>query len=199
MESILDSSNVNLFRSVPLLVTSLCITYYFIPESFDEIVSNESKLYNNKRNLISNYRIEEVNYGSIIVSSDSQLISEWHVQIKHINGMMNGIDIGISCHDQDNTHPVHYGYYGGGFVFKTVNGTRKWRSFGTKYGLDDVIQMKLDFKSNKSTGILSYYVNGLDQGIAFHNIAKNENLSYKLTIGTTLKTTIIKILKFTQQ
>merc|ERR1712232_496954 len=157
IESTLDATNVNLFKNIPLLVTSLCMTYYFIPEFFDDSISNQIKLTNYKRNMRTNYRNDKLNYGSITISSTNKLISEWHLKIKHIKGMMNGIHIGISSmidndKKKDNNH---YGYYGGGFVFETIKNTKKWRSYCCKFGDDDKISMRLDFKSDPKRGILT--------------------------------------------
>ena len=178
--------------SIPLLVQSLCILYFREDEIF-EIIPDDVIPSENHRTItkINEDGWDNNTYGIEEIPSESSLVCQWDLRIIRCDG--EGVGFGISSGRLPNGNVVeddmaghNYLYWCEGAVYR---GTY-WREYGnTTYGAGDVVSMRLNLKRS---GTIRFFVNGVDQGIAFIRLRKGPSIKYRLqcsleTIGNSME------------
>ena len=160
-------SHCDLFQNVPILINSLCVLFYAIPEYFNIAgsnceISDDQKTINHSG--CDDY--ENTSYGLMQISSTENIECEWTFKIsrrpkeKSISQIDDrwGISIGISSNDESDVD---------------------FAAYGKNYGDGDVIQMILKMKKKE----IDFFKNGRYQGVAFKNIATGKKINYRLAIS----------------
>eukprot|EP01084_Bolivina_argentea_P155838 271557_1 len=174
--------------NVPKLVTTTCILFCFIKEHFHEY--GNCMTINETLDIISmrSVRIKRNTvYGMLEINPKTNtIIYIWTIKILKHNGAYN-IYIGIDSSQYpfyyrnadftNNDGNPHYSYGSSGRIYcfeDTISG----EEYGKEWTEGDIIKMKLHTK-NKT---LKYYVNNIDQGIAFKNI-EMKNKIYHMVVS----------------
>ena len=169
---------------IPLLIQSLCILYFREDEVFEIISDDVIPSEDGKRITKMNHNGWDNNtYGITEIASLSDTVCEWDLRILQCDG--DGLGFGISsgrlpngnvC--EDDMAGFNYLYWCEGAVYRG----RDWREYGqTAYGQGDVVSMRLNLKSG--SGNIHFFINGVDQGLAFMRLSKGESIRYRLQVS----------------
>eukprot|EP01083_Nonionella_stella_P021267 58986_1 len=145
-------------------------------------------------------------YGNFKIESSLNSICIWTFKILHLTssyemntGSNENIYIGIDSSNKDNIHidfsegySARYKYFAwGSDQAAWYNGD--FNNYGTAFNNNDIVQMEINTQ-NKS---LKYYLNGIDQDIAFTRLFSSEiDEFYYLAIALDNKDTSIQLLRF---
>ena len=203
-------SHHNLFQHIPLMIHSLCILYYFIPEHF-EIEGLYAKISKDKKSVTwTNNDYESTTYGFMKISSlESNIKCRWSIYVnngQNRNGSM--ISIGISSNNEYNKDYTawrmdqynklklysHYAYNGWAGYTTSNHGVGN-QTEAQSFFKGDTIDCVLDLKHKKVT----FYKNGLDQNNAFTDIDIGNNIVYRLAISMGSKNNKVTIVKFKKE
>ena len=190
-------------RTVPSVIAVLMYKYYWIPptEKFESI-GNRMKFWDDEHMEVrqSYDRTWNHAFGSIIIDASEKKTYLWRFRITGCYAH-NGLRIGIAQYmiglkkQSIIQKPNIWSYCSDGLKYdSTSKKSKNGEDYGDEYDIDDIVEMKLTFPAKKSFGVLRYIVNDEDQGIAFDEIAKQDN--YKMIISMGAKRTSIKLLKY---
>ena len=181
-------------NNVPSMIKSICILYFRNDEIFNLIKNDEIKLSNNKK-IITKIKMDgyhdNANFGIIEIPSKLEAVYAWDINI--IKG--NHTSIGIASNhieNKDITHSEgsHYVFWKG---YKLTRGN-SWKLYGQSFKDGDKISVHLDLKQAK----IKLIINGQDQGIAFGNVAKSSNITYRSFVSLCEINDCVEILDFTK-
>ena len=173
----------------PMILSSICILYYREDEIFDpNKIGDKVKLSNTKKIItaIRGYGNETLsNYAITEISSMRNIVCRWDLKLNQKNSY-TGIRVGVSSLTQsfgfsnglDKVKDGHaiYMYSSWGKILDQK--TTKWRKYGKKSLKNDTISIILDLRR----GQINYLVNGKDQGIAYKDIQKSDDIKYRLIV-----------------
>ena len=205
MEKLFDIINLPLSE-----IAAICILYFFDPEMFKNIAkcikSSEDK------KLITKITHREAwhnsSYGSIEIDSESDIICQWDLKISNENGADGGIVVGIASKEASDAYiwkslaasddyMYLFGNWGGRHDGRLVHnqdyGT--FKSTERRYINNGKISICLNLKLRQ----LSFSVDDVDQGIAFKNIKKGENINYRLMVSMSHQNSSVEIIQFWQK
>lgn len=203
--------------SIPSMISAICILFYRDDEIF-EIISNKGiKISENKKSIEAYNNYKYNNYGMMEIESQRKLIYKWDLKI--CSGSAN-IIIGLSSRQYSNTDSYHDGcdnWDGIDYLFRTFSGSTGglslfsvkqnrvitygggfvhlfWCEYNDPFGHDgDLISLHLDLKE----GEIGLIINGKDQGIAFTDIIRSEDIKYRLVVSLS-KDSSVEILNFSK-
>ena len=198
-----ESNQHPLFQNVIISLQALCTLYYHSYDYFDlvhfaMILSQDGQTLT--RPTISGNNFANSNYGKAIIPSMDTFISRWYLKMEHLT---NSFIVGVSSRPfikglgfTSNNNNYHYAFY--------VNGEYKLKRYenltfeGTRYGSrlnnDFILCLELNLK-NKT---ISFYINGVNQGVAFNHIATGDDIKYRFSITLGYCDNSVSIVKFTQ-
>ena len=167
-------------RNIPSMITAICILYTHNDEVF-EIINKNIKVSGNKKVISGSLGCgwNNHNYGAIIIPSSSQNVYQWNLRINKFLGNVV-LSLGISSTITPNTgYQFHIdGYYqihDGGHKY-TAKGP--WTTYCNKLKVNDKVTIHLDLTKSE----IRFSINDNDQGIAYQNILKGEDIKYRLTV-----------------
>ena len=189
---------------IPLMISNICILYYFEHEIFDIVSKDVKKSIDGKSITKMNNTWKNTNYGIIEIESNADNIYQWDFKIK--KAMNYNILIGIMDSNQliqDNAYfmceakKVSYVQYGGGYTYDTTNQT--WPNFTRKseweFKQNDKVSMILNLKSSK----LTFIINDKVEINAYDNIPKSDDIKYKMFVTLLNKDDCVQILDLSKQ
>eukprot|EP01084_Bolivina_argentea_P171462 297059_1 len=179
--------------NIPILINSLCILYYFESDYF-EIAGSGITISEDKKSITktkSTYAraYDNTTYLCMIIPSTQCIECIWTLKIQSSTGTIYSmINIGITSnneidknftawrHDDNYSSYSHYAYNGYAGYKSSNNGIS---SYGKSFGSGDTIDVHLDLSKKQ----LIFYKNGISQGVAYNNIATNNDIKYKLAVS----------------
>ena len=190
---------------IPNMINSMCILFFRDDEIFD-IIGRDVKVSENKK-IITKLQGHWQNntYGIMEIPSMSNIIYTWTLKIHHLELNSGHIMIGISSVQSPSTYfeiesnGIHYVYHGEGKIYyvgyspKWVNDD--WCSYGDGCVENDIFSVELDLKSKQ----IKFFINGEDQGVAYTNIDKDDNVKYRLMVSMAGKDDCVEILNFSKK
>ena len=203
-QQILDLPNI------PLPLQSLCIVYFNEYDEFEECgsfikISEDKKSITKTLTIICNAHC----FGALqIPSLYNNRIFKWDIQI---NKMAHGsptrdvsdVMIGVSSKQNVENKKINfhsyirkaldYAYTDTGQILIVDTPYLEWKNYGDTAGKDDIISVELDL--NKSQ--IRFYINDKDQGIAYENIKKGKDISYRFVVAASYKDTELTLINFT--
>ena len=188
-------------RNIPSMVNAICILYFRDDEVF-EINHDNMKVSENKKTITKisdNWGWTSCSYGLNAINSNSDMTYQWDLNIKNPEGKEAGIVVGIAsrtksfrdvwtCTLAPGDLMYLYGNWGHVCDRRDVD-----KEYGT--GISDgngKISIHLDLK----LGQLSFSVNDVNQGIAFENIKKNQDIQYRLVVSLFYVGASVEIINF---
>lgn len=197
------SSNHLLFQTIPALVTSIIISYYFSTGSF-EIAGDGVDIHDD------NYMILKKKKGSswdnssytLPVPSTTKKICKWDLKIHNAlkyepkgSYISLGISSGVVTGQQFiYGKGVKYGYAGWN-GHSTDNAFHWFKSYGEPYGISDTVSVELDLINKQ----VIFYKNEQSQGVAHSNIKQGEDIEYRLAISMCHVNTKIELLNYSER
>ena len=185
--------------NIPMLVKSICILYFRDDEMFEVIGDGTMTDKTNKRiTKINQHDWENASYGYVKIPSMNQCIYQWDMKINYVSNNYD-LTIGISSKsrsnediatERDGSHT--YAYIGDGEKVSSSFVSTNWTKYGTKLKDNDKLTMHLNLKN----GQLTYFINDLNQGIAFNNISQGKDITYRLAITLYGTGASVQILNF---
>ncbi len=171
---------------IPMMISSICILYYRDDEIFD-ITGDDIKLSQNKKCITeigAEYRCN-CNYGIIEVSSNSDNVYRWDLKIIKQPQQYWSIFAGLSsvrklgdiwslCRENGGASIYMYANLGSIYDANKAH----WTMYGQRFRENDTVSIILDLQKQQIT----YLVNEEDQGIAYKNIIKNDDIKYQLLV-----------------
>ena len=196
-----------LFQNIPDGICVLCALYFGSRDYFEIIPDTEVSLSNDNMTAtkVTAYSKGETSFGSLLIPSTSQCISQWDIKIDCFNHC-NTILIGISSepfdpykyfHDpttnklEDPTN--HHAYvYGLGGQNRSFQG-ETWEVNGRPFHSSDVVAVRLDLKKKE----VKFYVNEIYSNVTFE-IETGDNIEYRLAVALFDEGNQITLTKFEQ-
>ena len=178
--------------TIPEILNSICILYLPEEDSF-QIIQKNMDVSENKR-IIWKYTSDNewnCNYGKFIIPSLSDGVCQWDLRINKLD-IGTSVFLGVSSNinrthsKDDNNYLLHDAGY------KNEINSREWVRYCPRLTTNDSISVKLDLIKAE----VAYSVNGKDQGVAFNNINKGNDIDYRLCVCIQYKGTEIEIINF---
>ena len=175
---------------IPQDVAQLCAVFYISyhdrwtekPDTFDKN-GRERQLIDKEENTVENIDGERFYansaYGALYVERGE--IHTWKIELlKNTDTYQDKIKMSMTvctyCPDDMSKRVIMPGLR---FYKGTISGS-PYAKYCDKIKLDDIVEMRLDMRSNDDHGTLSYIINGEDKGIACDSI--DLELRYRLRI-----------------
>ena len=186
-------------QNITSLISSICILYSREDEVFHVISNNGIKVSENKKMIskIDGKKGSNNNYGITKVSSTSNFTYRWN--LKFINEKGTGlIYFGIASKLSPNSHlvevenNVYYGFHSCAKFSHTAVGHDRYGKSG--YGKGDEISIILDLTQKE----IKLVINGEDQGIAFGNVQKSDDITYQLFVELWAVNDCVEIVDFSK-
>ena len=139
-------------------------------------------------------------YNQISTNNDNKNIYKWSVKINKSNDNVSGILIGISSEiylEKKSFVSWQYSYIQHGRINtypEENDGYTHRKHYGIKFKQGDIITMELDLSKSQ----IKYYVNNEDQGIAYKNIIRGQDIKYRLAVSLREIDNEIEIVSFTK-
>lgn len=208
-----NEQKLNKLWNIPSLIQSLCIIYF---NEYDELstencgalvdISNDKTSITKRETNLSNLYC----FGTLrIPSLNNNNIYRWDVQIIKWTPGVHGFDnamIGVSSRTKlwkspgTNLTPycraLEYAYGDTGKIMNPAWYSRtrdRWSDYGDKAKENDIISVELDIGDST----VRFYVNDKDQGIAYKDIKKGEDIQYRFIFGALCDGTELKLMNFT--
>ena len=198
----LNDNKYCLFKHIPNVINYLCTFYYFEFEHFD-IIGEGISLSDDKTTIT---KIAETGVydnttfsSSIISSMNSNIECKWSLKI--VKSKERLITIGIAPYKKDmmntslwNSKSLHY-LYNGWIGYKSYiddKGKSKSTKYGSEFGEGDIVDIYINLKSK----IITFYVNGKSQGVAFTKIESESDLKYRLFVSMHDRNDSVSLIKF---
>ena len=188
--------NPNSEITIPSLVSSSCILFYYLREYFtisgDRIAISDDKLTASTIRA-QNFETNTV-YGNVSINNKYNAIYSWSIQLLSYNDYT--IEIGIDGSNKiysntDFAHKIRYSVYAGDekepnyYLFTSDAGKCCHKSeqaqteiYGKQFRPPDIVGMELNVKERT----LQFYVNNKSQGIAYSDIDFDGEHEYYLAI-----------------
>eukprot|EP01084_Bolivina_argentea_P285066 488757_1 len=198
-------------NTIPPLVVYCCLIYYWLNEYFDTnlFVTNPIGITRTRNNPTiapdNKMTIQHLSYGMATcwgyqtISSMENCKYRWNLKINNHNytrSLLIGITENDVLHGSIFYHKFHRNTYKQRqyihYIYNSYTGFKKshkpwtisnrkwyWQPYGTKFGAGDIIGIELDLQKRT----LSFFVNGISQGIAFDNIETVDDIQYKLVVN----------------
>lgn len=183
MEHALDINHV------PLMISSICILYYYEDEIFD-IVGHDMTLSMDKRCITCSVSTKNNNiFGTIQVPSQDQCICRWDLILKReLSTLDLNYLIGISSTMHPSTTKMvgqmdgyRYVLWNDGEIDNNTYGFYDGPSYSKycdEFTGNNAVSIKLNLKLRQ----VSFIINGKDQGVAFDDIGVDTDIKYRLFI-----------------
>ena len=188
-----------LFKIIPNIIISACKLYSRQNDYFEIIGNNTTDSENYKYITKTAKGWHNTSYGSNIIPSTSRIICKWWLKIGHTNENTFYAHIGLSAADEKKLkNPINCSNFAlrDGLCYAFWNCapaelSYKHRTFisgefsseGKRYGKtiknDDIFCIEL----NLDDGLLRFYINDVDQGVAFDNVEIDEDVQYRLAVS----------------
>ena len=188
-------NSINTSKIIPVPIIHICLSYLYCIGQYFHQISELVKLSNDNHTITKiKDHWNNSSYGDVKIHSQSNSIYEWEVKIDKID---NG-GIGISSSDKTENifwwheNTVCYGYFA--INGNKVSGYNQYKKYGKPIHSNDIVSVKLDLKNQQ----ISFSLNYEDQGIAYDNIIKKDNLYYRLVVTLSGKEDQVTIIKFTK-
>ena len=179
------------FRHVPLVITSICILYFYEDEIF-EIVSDNIKVSSDRKILktyplfmllgYETYASGGINYGSVVIPSMSDIRCQWDLRLNDLKTLGNrDFIIGISSRIVTHGTFTRSNYdFGSGlhYVMKKENATTTETARSRRIRKGDKVSIHLDLNQSQ----IRFFINDKDQGTAYNNITKKKDITYRLMV-----------------
>eukprot|EP01084_Bolivina_argentea_P259110 437096_1 len=185
---------VDLFRSIPKLILRLCIGFHGFMDYFTS-VSKRIMLSKDQLAITKIGSLCDVVYGNAVIASNQNRSYKWVIKINRAISLLCGIT-------------SYWNFFGSEYFWETshpmylYNGTGSKKSmgdwdprYGQQFGTGDIIAIDLDLEK----GHIRFSVNNIDQGIAYDNVIKNDNIQYKLLVCLTFTEDSIELIQFQQR
>ena len=185
---------------VPMMLCSICILYYHNDEIFD-IIGNNVKVSKNKKGItkINKYDWNNTSYGinQISLNSGVKYKYQWDIKIMiEIPGINFFIGLSSGCSPSKGCEVpstcLKFMYCSDGDLLvdsKDIN----WKEYGRPLDNNDIVSILLDLREME----IRFFVNGIDQGIAYNVTISDEKLRLSVTMYP--KSTSVEIVKFSKQ
>eukprot|EP01084_Bolivina_argentea_P062711 114678_1 len=182
-------NNMLLKYAIPTEISFICLSYYFMIDSF-EIHHPEIRILNQTTSMkTSEDDLWCSAYGTIPIQSNSTNHYQWTIKI---NKTCNTLAIGIATNRNINGafhkhKSITYGYHSRGHKFSSG----KWEKYGDSYTSQDIIIMDIDLVLKQ----IKFVKNNKDQGVAFKNIICAKK-PYYLAISSYFQYDSVSICRF---
>ena len=185
--------------NIPSMINAICILYFRDDEIFNAI-NKDMKLSENQKKITkqdNDWNWKNCSFGIIEIESKSDMICQWDLNIKSRPTWYGGIIVGIASQQTLDADPCvkgedDYRYCYANCGAKYTNGVKK--AYGKEWS-DCTLSIHLNLKLRQ----LSFSVNNVNQGIAFENIKKSENIKYRLMVSLFYKESFVEIINFYKQ
>ena len=186
-----------LFENIPISISSICTLYYHLFDYFELLdddmisVSSDKKTITKKCDGWGNS-----SYGSITIPSTNDSVCKWFVEVGTTGKCIIGLAskpflTNFNFNRIDRNKNYCYGVTTG--RIKHHNG--HWESYDKIIGCGDILCIELNLKKR----YIKFYEKENDSGrIAFKNVEIGEDINYRLAVSSHIKSSQIKIVKFTQ-
>ena len=183
--------------SIPDLVLTICLLYYYQREYFDTIIDGYEtrganfKLSNDRQTISLVDGCYGNAFGNVVVDSLRQIILKWTIKVfqtipkcTSFNNVQ-AMGLGVSGDKPSDNLQSFYSplsantfFYGRGRARSGTEICVNNANVGWKWRTDDIVDIKLDLKARN----IEYFVNGESKGIVFKNIPIGENIKYGFMI-----------------
>ena len=185
------------FNNIPMLISCICILY-FSEEDIFEILQQEMKLSNNKK-IIWRWSTDRCwencscCYGNIVIPSMSDTVCRWDLRVRKLNHKVS-LSVGISSETKAifSNHDISYLIHDDGF--RNNIGCNIWDYYCHSFFAND--NYKISIKLDLINAEIRYFINDNDQGIAFKNVMKKDDINYRLCVCIEELGTEIEIVSF---
>ena len=195
---------------IPDVVMDICTDHYHEKEFFEIAGKNVTisdgltitKTHIENQNDIAR-EYWNTSYGALRIQSNESTIYRWKLQIR--KGSTQYLTIGISSNDEhdknysawrsDGGSYKEYEHYGvnGYMGHKTsIGGTE---SYGEGFQGGDTMEIVLDMDKAE----ISFYKNGKSPGVAFENVKKDVDLTYRLAVTLCKKNDSVTLTEFSRK
>ena len=171
----------------PEMICKICFLFCYVQDLFDRSNQHqENTIWNNRTEMSHRVGVGKSVFGTVEISSDSNMICKWTLIIKYTGF---GLAIGVSSNAclptqqfYDKFDSISYCCFTGDAGYR--NDIKSGGSYNcgvplsARFDSGDTVTMTLDLK-NKT---ISYKVNDEDFGIAFEKIAVSNEIKYRLAI-----------------
>ena len=190
----------NPYYNIPEIVNQICINFYNNPEYFTKYNSDVIQLNDDKTMIImpdGMFFGNGTSYGNVDIIDDNRLKYIWKFKIKSCSYhtlMAIGIDSSSKAyvyedfHDCDNKYPYYafeiYSSSEEGVLYEYDQGSTNvcvdYGDCGEEiHSIDEAtVMMELNLKDKT----LKYYINDIDQGVAFTNIYFDQDTIYNMAV-----------------
>ena len=202
-QKLLSSKN-NPYYNIPELINYLCIIYYHHSEYFTKH-GQFIQLNQNNDTITRILKVSNTDnsvYGNILIDAavNLNIIYSWTFKIIESSLMFIGIDSSNKKHiggDFSFFNGDYFYAYGGGDGI----GNHGWiysqitleEEYGDNLKINDELRMELNTKNST----MRYFINNIDQGIAFQDIDFDDNKKYYMAICLT-SSSKVKLIDFNQ-
>eukprot|EP01084_Bolivina_argentea_P193173 331454_1 len=179
-------SNLSNTYGIPELIIYICLTFYYIPESFGICPSHVIGILSNRTTIIkygNKHAWNNTTYGHRIIHSNSNSINKWKIKI---NTLFNheSIVIGFTSnnnnsinYDFSQQYDVNYAWTNKGKFLQSGNVMN--RHSNCKFSQGDIIILTLDLRRLQ----IIYELNDSNKKHCVENIAKGNNIKYQLAVS----------------
>ena len=186
--------------NVPLMISSICLLYYYEEELFN-ILEKDIQISTDKKCItkIRNHRSWSNNsYGINTLDSDSDIVYQWDLKI--MKSHSSYIHIGISSKIQpnlywriDNTQCAgSKSYMVWEMGLSCCHSSVEWSKNGIEFGEGNIVSIILDL----SKAEMRIALDGEDKGVVFRNIDKGRDIKYRLAVSLYGQDDSVRILNF---
>ena len=193
-------------RNIPLMISNISILFVGEEDPF-KIINDAQIILSNKNFTICKINNDKswmnTNYGSVTIKSTSNTICEWTVKLNSTERIKVGVTNEIIPYSNlTQNKGYHYGYLSViGKIFKCgplnnlyKNDADNWKKYGQKLKIEEI--KTITIKLNTKLGNVEFYLNDVSQGIAYDNIAKGDDINYKLFVQIYGLNTSVEIISF---
>ena len=187
---------------IPVMISNICLMYYFEEEIF-EIIGKDVMVSEDKRCItkMNSTSWSNASYGINEIESNTCYTYQWNLKIRHktINSTMIGISNSIHpnkyfrCYSMDKiaSKPVFYVLWSGsGQLYN--NDKHGWDFGGIQFKEGDIISLILDLSKQE----ISAKVNDDKKRVVYRDIAKSDDIKYRLMVSLCEPDTCVEIIDF---
>ena len=182
---------------IPLMISSICILYFYEDEMFDEI-ADAVKMSKDRKCVtkLPESSWQNTNYGIVQIASNSVAIYRWKMKQSFNKERVKGVMIGIT----NTTNPNHHFYTQKDKIsYAHCNDSKYikqgWSGYKTTPDPDTYITMELDLQKAE----LRFLKDNATEPIIIRNIQTGDDLQYRMFVSMYVTGDSVEIINFTKQ